>query len=155
MSDKLAKLNKTQAIEVANRMKNRAQTMRRNAEKLSERIVHGFVSAVAGGAFGYWMGQAETDYQEAISEYMADNPGSTAEDAAKEVVDPRKWGGIDKDLIVSGTLAALALTNVGGRKASPIIEAAAIGGLSGWAYNRGMEMAIESASDDDDDDDDA
>jgi len=153
MSDKLAKLNKTQAIEVANRMKNRAQTMRRNAERLTERVVHGAVSTAAGFGLGYWMGQAETEYQDLLAKYIADNPEASIEDAEKEIDDPRKWMGVDKDLVVSGLLAGSALTGIAGRKATPILEAAAFGGLSGWAYNRGMEEAIDSADEEEEDED--
>lgn len=155
MSDKqLQKLNKTQAIEVAHRMKNRAKTIRANAEKLTERLVHGAIGTAAGFGMGYWMGQAEADYQDSVTKWLADNPDKTQEDAEKEVDDPRKWGGVDKDLVVSGALAVAALTNMGGRKVTPFIEAAAFGGLAGWAYNRGMDAAIDGSEDDEKDDDD-
>lgn len=153
MSDKLAKLNKTQAIEVANRMKNRAVTMRKNAERVTERIVHGAIAGVTGFGMGYWMGQAEVEYREALAKWQAENPGKTPEDAEKEVDDPRKWMGIDKDLVVSGVLVTGALLNLGGRKATPFIEAAAYGSLAGWAYNRGMEEAISNSEEEDEEDD--
>jgi hypothetical protein len=148
--NQLAKLNKTQAIEVATRMKNRATAIKRNAEKLSERVVHGVIGTGTGFAMGYWMGSAEAEYQDNIAKLMAE--GKTREDAEKEAEDPRKWMGIDKDLVASLGLTALSLSNLAGRKASPFLEAAAFGGLAGWAYSRGMESAISSAEEEEEED---
>lgn len=148
MSNDLSKLSKTQAIQVAHRMKARAKAVRANAEKVSERLVHGAISTGTGFVMGYWMGSAEAEYQENIAKLVAE--GKTREDAEKEAEDPRKWFGLDKDLIASGALATIALTNIGGRKVSPFVEAAAFGGLAGWAYSRGMDVAIESASEEED-----
>ncbi len=144
MSTDLSKLNKTQAIQVAHRMKARAKAVRANAEKMSERLMNGAISTGTGFVMGYWMGQAEAEYQDNIAKLLAE--GKSQEDAEKEAADPRKWFGLDKDLVASGALATAALLNVGGRKVTPFVEAAAFGGLAGWAYSRGMDVAIESAS---------
>ncbi len=151
MSNDLSKLNKTQAIQVAHRMKARAKAVRANAEKMSERLVNGAISTGTGFVMGYWMGQAEADYQDNIAKLVAE--GKTQEEAQKEAEDPRKWFGLDKDLVASGALAAVALTNLGGRKVSPFMEAAAFGGLAGWAYSRGMDVAIESANEEEEEED--
>lgn len=148
--NQLSKLSKTQAIEVAHRMKNRATTIRKNAEKLTERLVHGAIGTATGFGMGYWMGTAEAEYQDNVAKLIAE--GKTPDDAAKEADDPRKWAGMDKDLLVSLGLTAVSLTNLGGRKVSPFLEAAAFGGLAGWAYSRGMESAIESAAEAEDED---
>lgn len=143
MANDLQKLSKTQAIEMASRMKNRAVNIKKNAEKLTERIVHGVIGTATGFGMGYWMGQAEAEYQDNIAKLISE--GKTREEAEKEADDPRKWAGADKDLVVSLALAGVSLTNLGGRKISPFLEAAAFGGLAGWAYSRGMETAIEGA----------
>ena len=147
MANDLSKLSKTQAVEVAHRMKNRAKNIKANAEKLTERLVHGAIGTATGFGMGYWMGQAEAEYQTNIAKLIED--GKTPEEAEKEADDPRKWGGVDKDLVVSLGMAGVALTNLGGRKVSPFLEAAAFGGLAGWAYSRGMETAIDGSTEED------
>lgn len=151
MANELQKLSKTQAIDLAHRMKNRARSIRANAEKLTERLVHGAIGTGVGFGLGYWMGQAESEFQDNVAKLKAE--GKSQEDAEKEADDPRKWGGVDKDLIVSLGLATVAMTNIGGRRVSPFLEAAAFGGLAGWAYSRGMETAIEGAEDEEEEED--
>lgn len=137
-------LSKDQAIELAQKMKNRALGIKKNAEALTERLVNGAIGAATGFGMGYWMGSAEAEYHQNVAKLVAE--GKTPEEALKEADDPRKWMGVDKDLIVSLGLTGVALANLGGRKMSPFVEAAAWGGLAGWAYSRGMDIAIEGAS---------
>ena len=144
MANDLQKLSKNQAIDLATRMKNRAIGVRANAQKLTERLVHGAIGTGTGFTMGYWMGAAEAEYQENIAKLVGE--GKSQQDAEKEADDPRKWAGMDKDLIISLGLATVGLTNLVGRKISPTVEAAAFGGLAGWAYSRGMDIAIQGAS---------
>lgn len=147
MANELAKLNKTEAIELATRARNRANRFRANAEKMSERIVNTAIGTLAGFGTGYWQGQNEVEYQKNVAKYMAENPGKTLKDAQAEAEDPRKIGGaLDKDLAVGLVLGGLAISGVTGRRITPFFEAGAIGALAGWAHGFGMDKAIEAAA---------
>lgn len=145
MANELAKLNKTEAIELATRARNRANRFRANAEKMSERIVNTAIGTLAGFGTGYWQGKNEVEYQKNVAALV--EQGKELKVAQEEAEDPRKIGGaLDKDLAVGLGLGGLAISGIAGRKITPFFEAAAIGALAGWAHGYGMDKAIEAAT---------
>ena len=136
MSNELAKLSKTDLVKQAGVMRNRALKFKKNAESTAEKLV--FAGAGAAGAFGlgFLMGGKERDYQQLVTE-------KGLEEADK--ADPRLIGGlVPWDLGIGGALWVVGMTGLAGKKASPVIEAMGFGGLAGYVYNMGSEMALEA-----------
>lgn len=131
--NKLQQLSKTDAIELAARMRNKARNIKLSAAETSRKVMHGAVATVAGYALGYWMGGLEHEKAQ-MTDAQIEAEG-----------DPTKWAGMDKDLVIGVTVSALGIMNVGGKKVAPILEAGGFGALAGWGYSRGREQGIESA----------
>ncbi len=149
MRDQLAKLNKEQAIELAHR----AQRSRRNQENRMAKLAIGAVTGAVGvgfaGALGYWMGQAEYEYETSEDKEAID---------AGDEPDPRKWFGIDKDIIVAGLVTAgglLLMLSAKGEKAVKTgagIFAVGMTGLGGAVYSKGHASGSKSMQESEDED---
>ncbi len=147
--DQLAKLNKDQAIELAHR----AQRSRRNQEnkmaKLVTTLLAGGLGAGFAGALGYWMGQAEYEYETSEDKEAID---------AGDEPDPRKWFGVDKDLIVAVGVTGLGLLLMLSGKGEKMVKTGAgmltvgLGGLAGALYSKGHASGYKSMSDDEEED---
>lgn len=141
MKDQLAKLTKEQAIELAHR----TQRARKNEEgkmaKIGTSAIGGALAAVTGGILGYWAGQAEYEYETAENKEAID---------AGDEPDPRKWFGIEKELVVAlvitgvGFLAMAFAKNAKLAKAGALFVAAGTGGLAAALYSKGHQSGYKS-----------
>ncbi len=140
MASDLMKLSKTDAVKAAENMRRRAMRYKKNAEKLSERLVNIAIGTGTGFLMGYIMGGKEKEFDKLVAASGLEEEAYIKE--GKE--DPRKLMGMDYDLVISVALVGVSLTNMLGSKVSPLLESAAFGGLAGWAYNAGSEMALKA-----------
>lgn len=134
MANELAKLSKQDLVKQAEGMRRRAQRYKKNAESTAEKLMFAGAGGVSAFVMGYVMGGKEKDYQKLVAE--------KGEEEAKKN-DPRLLFGMPFDAVVSVGVWVLGLTNLLGKKVSPIVEAAGFGGVAGFLYNWGSEMALE------------
>lgn len=128
----LSSLTKTEAIELASRMRNKARNIKINAETRTEKVTTLVIGGGAAFLVGQWMGGLRHEL-DGMDEASIEAEG-----------DPTKIMGIDKDLI-----AGLAVTGLGmaaPKKIGAVMEKAGAGVLCGWAYARGEEMGVARAS---------
>lgn len=134
----LAKLSKTDLVKQAGVMRNRALKFKKNAETTMEKVTFGVTGLAGAGFAGFIMGGKERDYQDLVNK--------EGEEAANKA-DPRLIGGlVPWDAGIGGGLWLVGLSGLAGKKASPLIEAFGFGGLAGYVYNLGSEMALEAGT---------
>lgn len=141
MNHQIDKLSKEQALELARR----SVKMRKNDEgrmaKVMTSLVGGGAGVAFGAALGYWMGQAEYEYETAENKDAID---------AGDEPDPRKWFGIEKDLaaaiIVAGAgIAFLLVKNAKLNRIGSMVASAGFGGLAASLYAKGHESGYKAA----------
>lgn len=143
MATDIRDLNKQESQAVAIRMSERMRRIRDKANEMTERTTRIVVATGSAFGLGMWMGGLELERKQLIDEGKLTESGEGANGES----DPTKFYNMDKDLLVGLGLAAMAVTKVGGAKASPMVSAAAIGTLSSWAGARGRQMGYQRASD--------
>lgn len=137
------KLDRTSAIELAKRLRNKYRNVSLDKSRLATRI--GATIAGVGGAYvmGHYMGGLQHEYE----------LNASAIDAGT-MEDPRKMAGVDIDLLVGLglTLAGLAMQGLLGGKsrkgagmAADLVEAGGNGILAGYAFSAGATAGKESA----------
>ncbi len=131
--DKLQQLSKSDAIELATRMRNKARNVKLSAAETSKKLVRTSLGAGAAFATGYWMGGLRHE-KSGMTDAQIESEG-----------DPTKWAGVDKDLAVGIVVTGLGVMNVGGKKVAPALEWLGGGVLAGWAYSRGDQSGYEAA----------
>lgn len=134
------KLGRTQAIELAKRMRNKARNADLDAQKLTTRVIGAASSAGAAYLLGGTMHDRE---MEAIANAQKIKDG--------EMDDPTQLLGMDYELAVGLGLTAAGLAMqgfFGGKKAtgmaSTIVEGAGTGCLSAAMYEAGRRAAAEA-----------
>ena len=129
----LSTLTKTEAIDLAGRMRNKARNIKINAESRTERIITMLVGGGSAFVVGQWMGGLRHEKAQ-MTEEQVEADG-----------DPTKLMGIgDKDLILGLAIAGVSLALP--RKIGTWGEKMAQGVLFGWAYSRGEEMGVARAA---------
>jgi hypothetical protein len=147
----LAQRNPEEAADVAlkwrERFMNQARGMQETTGALLEIGIAGGTAALAG-----WMdGGYEAERQKAIEDWQATG-ASEAEtdieahpepwDHPEGVSDPTKlFGVVDKVLVGTLVIAALAIFNVFGSKYTPLLRSSALGGFAYWLGNMTRSMA--------------
>jgi hypothetical protein len=134
MPAELAKLSKNDLVKQAEGMRRRAMRYKKNAETTAEKLLFAGAGGVSAFVMGYIMGGKEKEYQKLEAE--------KGPDEAKKA-DPRLLFGMPFDAVISVGVWVVGLTGLLGKKVSPVVEAAGFGGVAGFLYNWGSEMALE------------
>lgn len=120
----LRKLDKDTLVEGMQKLAARARRSQEKIKAKAEDAMQVALGATAAFGVGYYMGTVKRD-----------NPGDPE---ALQIM------GLDPDLLIGGSLAAIGLTGMGGKKMSGAALAAGTGVLSLWAGNYGMQMAEQA-----------
>lgn len=121
-------VSKTELAEIITRYKARDKKSREKAKKATEQLTADLVTVGSGAAMGYLMG------------YRVVNADRTKENYLEEAT---QIVGVDYDLAISGAVAAIGLTGMGGGM-SDFLRSVGIGGLTAYAGRRAFFGAIEA-----------
>ena len=133
----LSKVSKEELATVIARYKKRDQKSRMQARRAAEQLTADLVTVGSGAGLGYLMGSR-------IASVENDKLGNADPEAVEEALKEKtQIAGIDLDLAIAGTAAALGLTDMAGNM-SDFLRNVGIGGLTAYGSRKAFFMAIEA-----------
>ena len=132
----LSKVSKEELATVIARYKKRDQKSRMQARQAAEQLTADLVTVGSGAGLGYLMGSR-------IASVENEKLGGDAEAVEEALKEKTQIAGIDLDLAIAGTAAALGLTDMAGNM-SGFLRNVGIGGLTAYGSRKAFFMAIEA-----------